>query len=119
MTFETTVTFRDMDISPAVRDDVLKHAAKLERFAPRITSCHVTVSRSEHRHHHGNRFVVHARLALPGIELEAGHTHPLSHAHKDPHLALTDTFDALRRQLQDFVKKRRGESTSDTWRSSE
>jgi ribosomal subunit interface protein len=110
MAFETTVVFRDMDVSPALQEDIVRHATKLERFASRIASCHVTVSRTEHRHHHGNRFVVHARLALPGAELEAGQTRSPNRAHEDPHRAVLDTFDALRRQLEDFVRKRRGDT---------
>ena len=107
MAFETTVVFRDMDASPALRADVLRHADKLELFAPGILACHVTVDRAEHRHHQGNRYVVRARLVLPGTEIEAGQTPPPNEAHEDPHRAVTDTFDALRRQLQQFVEKRR------------
>ena len=107
MSFETTVVFRDMDASPALRADVIRHAEKLELFAPGILACHVTVDRAEHRHHHGNRYVVRARLMLPGTELEAGQAQSPDQAHEDPHRAVTDTFDALRRQLQQFVQKRR------------
>jgi ribosomal subunit interface protein len=110
MAFETTVVFRDMDASPALQEDIVRHAAKLERFASRILSCDVTVARAEHRHHQGNRFVVHARLKLPGAQLEAGQTHAPDSAHEDPHRAVTDTFDALRRQLEEFVRKRRGDT---------
>lgn len=104
MAFETNVIFRNMDVSPALRADVVRHAEKLELFAPGILECHVTVDRAEHRHHQGNRYVVRARLKLPGTELEAGAP---NQAHEDPHRAVVETFDALRRQLQDFVEKRR------------
>lgn len=107
MAIETTVIFRDMDVSPALQADVIRHAEKLERFAPGILACHVTVDCAEHRHLHGNRYVVRARLTLPGAELEAGQTRTPNQAHEDPHRAVIDTFDALRRQLQDFVRKRR------------
>ena len=108
MAFETTVIFRDMEASPALCADVVRHAEKLELFAPGILACHVTVDHAEHRHHHGNRYVVRARLVLPGSELEAGQTQSPEQAHEDPHRAVTETFDALRRQLQQFVQKRRG-----------
>ena len=104
MAFETTVIFRDIDVSPALRADVVRHAEKLEQFAPGILACHVTVDRAERRHHQGNRYVVRARLKLTGTELEAGAS---NQAHEDPHRAVIETFDALRRQLQDFVEKRR------------
>ena len=107
MAFETTVIFRDMEASPALCADVVRHAEKLELFAPGILACHVTVDHAEHRHHHGNRYVVRARLMLPGSELEVGQTQSPDQAHEDPHRAVTETFDALRRQLQQFVQKRR------------
>lgn len=110
MAFETTVVFRDMDVSAPLQDDIVRHAAKLEQFAPRILACHVSVARAEHRHHHGNRYVVHARVTLPGAELQAGQTRAPNRAHEDPHRAVTDTFDALRRQLEDLVRKQRDES---------
>ena len=109
MAFETTVVFRDMAASPALRDDILKHAQKLEHFSSEIISCHVTVECAEHRHHQGNRYLVRARLILPGTEFEAGHTPSADVAHEDAHRAVVDTFDALRRQLQDFVRRRRGD----------
>lgn len=114
MNFNTTIVFRDLDVSPSLQEDVLRHARKLERFALQITACHVTLSRAEQRHHQGNRYLVHARLTLPGVELEAGKTPSPNSAHEDPHRAVTDTFDALRRQLQDFVRKRRSRSKAHT-----
>ncbi|HET7777578.1 MAG TPA: HPF/RaiA family ribosome-associated protein [Rudaea sp.] len=107
MAFETTVIFRHMEASPALCADVVRHADKLELFAPGILACHVTVDRAEHRHRHGSRYVVRACLTLPGIEFEAGQTQSPDQAHEDPHHAVTETFDALRRQLQQFMQKRR------------
>jgi len=112
MAFDTTVVFRDMSASPALQADILAHARKLERFSPRILSCHVAVEHAERRHHQGNRFVVRARLTLPGAELTAGQTATANLAHEDPHRAVFDTFDSLRRQLQDFTHGRRSHSTS-------
>lgn len=104
MAFETTVVFRDMDVSATLHADVVRHARKLELFAPGILGCHVTVDRAEHRHHRGDRYVVRALLKLPGAELEAGSA---GQAHEDPHSAVSETFDALRRRLQQHVEKRR------------
>ena len=109
MPFETIVVFRDVDVSAALQEDIVRHAAKLEQFAPRILACHVSVSRAEHRHHHGNRYIVRARVTIPDAELQAGQTRSLNRAHEDPHRAVTDAFDALRRQLEDFVRKQRDE----------
>jgi len=112
MPFETTILFRDMDASPALRADILAHARKLERFSPRILACHIAVEHAERHHHQGNRFVVRARLTLPGAELTAGQTPTPNEAHEDPHRAVIDAFDSLRRQLQDFTHTQRSHATS-------
>ena len=109
MSLPITVTFQGMSPSPALRTDIEQHAERLQRFAPRLLSCTATVRRSEDRHHKGNRYVIHARVALPGGEFEAGRTTEPDHSHEDPYVAVRDTFDALRRQLEDFVRIQRGD----------
>jgi cold shock CspA family protein len=37
---------------------------------------------------------------------------PERHAHEDPYVAVRDAFDAARRQVEDYVRKRRGETKS-------
>lgn len=102
------VTFQGLDVSEALRDNILDHAHKLQQFAPDLLSCHAVVRLAEGRHHHGNRFVVHVHVTLPGAELDAGHPTRDGHAHEDPYVAARDTFDAIRRQLEDYERRRRG-----------
>ncbi|HEY0229771.1 MAG TPA: HPF/RaiA family ribosome-associated protein [Dokdonella sp.] len=109
MEIQTTVDFVGLDISPALREDVLKHAGELEHLVPADASCHVTIAHAENRHRHGNRFVVHARLNLPGTVLEAGHTPVSDETHEDPQRAIVDAFAELRRQLEEFLHRQRGE----------
>lgn len=108
MAVEVTITFQGVPPSPALRREIEERAAKLARFAPTLQTCDVAVRREEHHHHQGNRYGVHARLALPGGRIEAGRTPREDHSHEDPYLAVRDTFDALRRQLEDHVRIRRG-----------
>lgn len=109
MKIQTTVDFVGLDVSPALREDVLKKAGELERFVSADASCHVTIARAEHRHRLGDRFAVHARLNLPGTVLEAGHTPVSDETHEDPQRAIADAFAELRRQLEEFLHRRRGE----------
>lgn len=112
MTMSVSVTFQGLPSSAALQADIEQHALRLERFAPHLLDCHVTVRRSEDRHHKGNRYLVHVRVTLPGGEFEAGHTAEPDHSHEDPYVAVRDAFDALRRQLEDFVRIRRGDVKS-------
>lgn len=109
MAMTLSVTFDGMAPSDALRADVARHADRLSRFAPRVQACHVVVMASTQRRRQGNLYTVHARLTLPGGELAAGRTGPEDHGHEDPYVAVRDTFDVLRRQLEDHVRRQRGD----------
>lgn len=101
-----TVTFQGMEPSPALRHEIERRAAKLERLAKLPLTCDVTVRQQEQRHLQGNRYGVHAHLTAPGITMEAGKTPRADHTHEDPYLAVRDTFDALRRQIAEHIRMR-------------
>ncbi len=116
-----------MEPSEAVTTRVEAEAAKFAQFFERITSCRVVIE-APHRHHqHGELFRVRVELAVPGTELVVNHE-PTPHAtlsreeslalskkievhpeHKDIYVAVRDAFSSARRQLQDYVKRLRGE----------
>ena len=61
------------------------------------------------RHHKGNLYHVRIDLRVPGSELVVKR-HPAQHAaHEDVYVAIRDAFDDARRELQDYVRKRRGQ----------
>lgn len=121
------ITYRNMEPSPAVTARIEEEAAKLDSFFDRITSCRVIVE-APHRHHKwGELFHVRIDLGVPGGELVVSHEpsarpaagqeeeaalrkhierHP---EHKDVYVAVRDAFASGRRQLQDHVKRLRGE----------
>lgn len=109
MNLPVTVVFQDMPPSPALRADIERRAENMLRFAQRIHACRVTLRRKESRHHQGNRYLVHVRVTLPGGEFEAGRTAEPDTGHEDAYVAVRDAFDALRRQLEDFTRIRRGD----------
>lgn len=102
-------TFQGLPASPALEAAIERHARRLERFAPKLTACSVTVRRSEDRHHKGNRYRVHVSVSLPGGTIEAGRSAEPDHSHEDPYVAVRDAFDAVRRRMEDFVRIRRGD----------
>lgn len=124
------ITYRNMEPSPAVTARVEAEAAKLDKFFDRITSCRVVVE-APHRHHKwGELFHVRIELSVPGAELVVSHE-PTPHSalshddeaalqkhfeihpeHKDVYVAIRDAFGSARRQLQDHVKRMRGEVKS-------
>ena len=108
MSYLIEVSFLDMRPSKALYDDISRHALQLERFAPTLTDCRITVRHSQMRHHQGNHYRVLAQASLPGHRFEAGRETG-NDTHADAYVAVRDTFAALRRQLQDFQRVRRGE----------
>jgi cold shock CspA family protein/ribosome-associated translation inhibitor RaiA len=108
MQTQPQVSFDDIPIDAAVRDAVLRHIDELESTYDRITGCHVVVAQP-HRHHRAGRlYSVRIDLIVPGAEIVVNRNHPLDHAHEDVFLALRDSFNAVRRHLEDHVRHLRG-----------
>lgn len=103
-----TVSFQGLTVDERIRTLCWSEAEKLSRFHHRLTSCHVTLSRS-HRHRHGNHYDVRVRCAVPGGEVVVSRS-PASHA-TDEHaeLAVREAFAEARRQLQDNARRVRGD----------
>jgi ribosomal subunit interface protein len=102
------IRFHNVDPSPALEQAIRERVAKLEQFADDIVSCRVTVE-APHRHHRqGKLFKVSVDVRLPGGEVVANRDPAAHHAHEDVMVSLRDAFKAVRRQLQDYVRTRRG-----------
>lgn len=105
MKLPVQVEFRDMVPLPSLEDDIRAQAARLDRFAPDLTRCRVVVSASANRHQQGHRYTVMIDLRLPGAEIVAG-GHQVD---EDIARAVHGAFDAATRQLEDLVRRRRGQ----------
>ena len=103
------ITFRDMEPSAAVEANIREKAAKLELYYDRIMSCRVVVQAPHAHHHQGRLYQVHIDLGVPEGELVVSHEHHhKDQAHEDVYVAIRDSFDAMKRQLEDYARKRRG-----------
>lgn len=103
------VTFRNLPRSEAVEASVREHAERLDRFHPRIMGCRVAIEASHRHHHKGNVYRVRVDITVPGGEIVASRTPGEHQAHEDLYVAVRDAFDAVRRQLEDHARRRRGE----------
>jgi ribosomal subunit interface protein len=103
------IHFRNMDPSTAIDEAVRKRAAKLERFVGHIVSCRVTVEAPHKHHRQGNLYSVTVDVRYPGGEVVASREPSARKSHEDFYVALRDAFRAVRRQLQDHVRTRRGD----------
>lgn len=104
MQIPVQITFRNVDRSEKLEDDVRLHAAMLEEFFDRITSCRVVFEAPHHHHHKGNLYHVRVLVSVPRRELVVDREPAEHHAHEDAHVTIRDAFDAMRRQLEDYVR---------------
>jgi len=103
------ITFRDMEPSAAVEAGIREKAAKLDQFYDHIMSCRVMVEAPHGHHHQGNLYQVRIDLTVPeGELLVTREHHHKDHSHEDVYVAIRDAFDAMKRQLEDYARKRRG-----------
>lgn len=117
MILPVQTSFRNMDPSPAVTTRIEEEVAKLDRYFDRITSCRVMVE-APHRHHRrGEAFHIRIELGVPGKELVVNHApkirpeleevhknQEIEAPHKDIYVAIQHSFQAMRRQLKDYVR---------------
>ena len=98
------ISSRKVSLSDAAIEAIEKRAQKLESFHDQIIACRVMVE-APHRHkHQGLLYKVRIDLTVPGREIVVK-----NEAHEDIYVAVRDAFDAARRQLLSFARKRRGE----------
>lgn len=103
------ISFKSMDSSPAVVARIRERIARLERLCERIVSCHVTVEAPHRRKHQGKLFAVKIHLETPRERIVVSHDGPLDPAHDDAYVAIRDAFDAATRQLEDRIRRLRGD----------
>jgi ribosomal subunit interface protein len=109
MEIPVEIRFDNLAPSPAVEADVRQRAAKLVQFMSDIVSCRVTVKAPHKHHQQGNLYGVTVDLRFPGGEVVASREPAAHHAHEDVYVAIRDAFRAVRRQLQDRARRRRGD----------
>ncbi|HYB11314.1 MAG TPA: HPF/RaiA family ribosome-associated protein [Alphaproteobacteria bacterium] len=103
------ITFRDITPSKTVENRIRQKARKLERLSKRITGCHVTVEAPHKSHQKGGVFRVKVDVTLPGGAVYAAKGRLRLHTHRDLMVAVGEAFDAARRQIADYVVRRRGD----------
>jgi cold shock CspA family protein/ribosome-associated translation inhibitor RaiA len=98
------ITARDFALSDAFEAEIREKAAGLEDYYNRITGCDVTVEAAIDHHRKGGPFEVRIRLTVPGRELVANRQFEEELA-----VAIRESFDAIRRQLEDYVREQRAD----------
>jgi ribosomal subunit interface protein len=109
MTIPLQITFQNMDPSPAIEARVTEWANRLERFGNRIVGCTVAIEAPHSHHHKGKTYKVRVDLSVPGRDVHVTRNPDEHHAHEDVYVAIRDAFNAASRQLEDHVRRMRGD----------
>lgn len=127
------ITFKNIRPSEVIESHIRDAAEKLDSLCGEIMGCRVLVESPHHHHRKGGQYHVRIDLTVPGGELVIKRAprlvtgRPLRYrkppedadqqesrelskhaAHDDIQLAIRDAFDAARRRLQDYARRRRG-----------
>jgi hypothetical protein len=98
-----------MPPSAALEASIKGCVEDLESICGRIVSCRVSVE-APHRHkQNGRLYKVDVDLGVPGAKLVTARSPDDDLSHADPYVAVRDAFRATRRQLEQYVQRRRGD----------
>lgn len=102
------IGFQGGDASEALSTLIADHVGSLEKLHGRLTACHVTVQVPDRPK---GLFAVHIHIALPGGgDVNIDHTPAADERFHDPRFAVNDAFRRAKRQVQDFARRRRGDT---------
>jgi ribosome-associated translation inhibitor RaiA len=99
------IHFLDMAPSPAVEARIQGWAARLTRQFHEIQTCQIWVASPHGHHRKGDVYRVRIRLTVPGDEIAID----FQPSEDDVHLSIRKAFEAARRKLQDYKRRRRGQ----------
>jgi hypothetical protein len=130
MQSEPVITLRGMKSSETLERDIRRRIASLERYYRGIVGCRVLVEVAGRHHESGHRFHVRIDLGVPGGQVVVAHNagprvrrpagtierarkadetaRELRHAR----VAVRTAFEVMRRRLQDFGRRQRGDVKS-------
>jgi len=97
------ITFQGIPHSDALEERIQKKALKLDRFCDHIMRCHVVISAPHKHHHKGKLYNIRIDITVPNKEIVVSREE-----NEDIFVSVRDPFNAAARQLEDYVRQRRG-----------
>ncbi len=104
MQIPAQISVRDVDNAVEIEEKIRRRALRLQRYSDDIQRCQVWVEAPHGHHRKGRLYEVRIRLTLPNEELVVDD----QPQHDDVNVVIRDAFDAARRQLEDCMRRRRG-----------
>jgi cold shock CspA family protein/ribosome-associated translation inhibitor RaiA len=107
MQLPLTISFRNMKRSLWIEREVYDRVAKLEELFARIMACRVVIEMPHKRHQQGNFYNVRIDLTVPGRQIVVNREAPKHASAEDFRAVLREAFEAARRQLHDYSRRRK------------
>lgn len=125
MKMEPTVTFRRIKKAETLDADIRARLGRMEKFCPDIIGAHVLVELADRHHRDGRRWRVRIDLSVPGEHIIVKNDTTLraevrargpektrkqdesDAGHKYAKVAVRESFEVARRQLQEYVRRQR------------
>jgi ribosome-associated translation inhibitor RaiA len=101
------ITFRRMEHSLALETRIRELMLRLEKFSAHILRCHVVVGPPQRHSRQGAPCEFRVEISVPEEKIVIDRLHPLDKSHENPYVELDHLFQAARRRLEDYERKRR------------
>jgi ribosomal subunit interface protein len=98
------IRLHNVSLSEADEKIIREKVAKLGEFYNRIISCRVTLEAPGRHHQKGGPYNVRIDIGVPGAELVINRK-----PQEDLYVAIRESFNAAGRQLEDYVRRLRGD----------
>jgi len=106
MTLEMPLEIRaeDIPVTAEIEAYVRERSERLQTLASGVTSCRVTLEAPVGHHQKGGPYEVSISILVPGAKL-------VVNRQADPslHVAIRHAFDAISRQVEDYLRRQRGQ----------
>ena len=99
------IHYLDTPRSEAVEAKLRERVDHLSRFSADIQKCEVWVASPHGHHRKGHLYEIRIRLTVPGEEIDID----LQPSEDDVYVSIRESFDAARRKLEVYERRRRGE----------
>lgn len=103
-----TIVWQSVPRSSGVDNTITAHFEKLDQFCADISSARISIRRTNHAQVKHALFTVLLEIIVPGKPIIVTKSSSPTDSSHDLYPLVHRVFDAARRQLQDYVRKRQG-----------
>lgn len=105
----TNVSFRQMEVSDAVRDEIIGRFEEISKVYEGVLCCDAVVSLPHKHRSRGKIPHVLLKVKVPGNMLVVDREPEMDITHKDIYVVVADAFHSMKHKLEEHARIRHGE----------